>query len=67
MNMRTNVSSSFAIADSDLTRASQVPGSWMPLTARIGVAVNPRRWQTRAARGLSWHRAGMALRRELGR
>ena len=33
--------------------------SWLPVTG-VGRAVDPRRWQLRAARGFSWHASGMS-------
>jgi len=38
--------------------------AWPPVSSRPAYVVNPRWWQTRAARGLSWHRAGRALTRK---
>lgn len=67
MSTHTYVNSVLEPGDSDLTPASQGPGSWLPAAARCGATMNPRLWQTRAARGISWHRAGVALRREFAR
>jgi hypothetical protein len=46
---------------------THTPRSWLPSAVRSTSAVNPRFWQTRAARGLSWHRTGRAPRREIKR
>jgi len=48
----------------ELSVVAHRPRNWLPISSRGGYAVNPRWWQTRAARGLSWHRAGHALRRK---
>jgi hypothetical protein len=37
--------------------------SWLPNVAEA--AVETSRWQTRAARGFSWHRSGTAIHRRL--
>ncbi len=39
--------------------------SWLPYSALQAEAVDVSRWQTRAARGLSWHRSGKVLDRRL--
>jgi hypothetical protein len=38
-----------------------VERTWLPAFALHAVAVDTARWQTRAARGFSWHRSGTAL------
>jgi hypothetical protein len=41
--------------------------TWFPRSSRAASSVNPRIWQTRAARGFSWHRAGQATKRDIER
>jgi hypothetical protein len=38
-----------------------VQRTWLPAFALHSLAVDTARWQTRAARGFSWHRSGTAL------
>jgi hypothetical protein len=67
MNTKTDFTLSF---DPDAWESSVVahrPRSWLPSSVRSRQPVNPRSWQTRGARGLSWHRAGRALGRDLTR
>lgn len=33
--------------------------TWLPMQASRAQALDTARWQTRAARGLSWHRSGI--------
>jgi hypothetical protein len=63
MNSRSNFQLSF---DPDAWELSVVhrPREWLPASSRLGCVVNPRWWQTRSARGFSWHRAGCAVRRK---
>lgn len=63
MNCRSNFPLSF---DPDAWELSVVhrPRKWLPISSRLGCVVNPRWWQTRSARGFSWHRAGCAVRRK---
>ena len=63
MNSKSDIPLSFDPDAWDLSVVAHRPRSWLPLSSRAAYAVNPRCWQTRAARGLSWHRAGRALRR----
>jgi len=48
----------------ELSVVAHRPRSWMPSSNPVTLLVNPRFWQTRAARGFSWHRAGRAVKRE---
>jgi hypothetical protein len=38
--------------------SASVRKSWLPYSAMHTEVVDTSRWQTRAARGLSWHRSG---------
>ena len=48
----------------ELSVVSHRPRTWLPPSSRTANSVNPRIWQTRAARGFSWHRAGRAIKRD---
>ena len=48
----------------ELSVVAHQPRTWLPSSSRTVNAVNPQLWQTRAARGFSWHRAGRAVKRE---
>jgi hypothetical protein len=48
----------------ELSVVAYRPRTWLPSSSRTVNALNPRLWQTRAARGLSWHRGGRAVKRE---
>jgi hypothetical protein len=48
----------------ELSVVAHRPSSWLPRSSRTANTVNPQIWQTRAARGFSWHRAGRAIKRE---
>jgi len=48
----------------ELSVVAHRPRTWLPSSYRAAEALNPRLWQTRAARGLSWHRGGRAVKRE---
>jgi hypothetical protein len=39
--------------------------SWLPQVAQTMPPLDVSRWQTRAARGISWHRSGNAIHRRL--
>jgi hypothetical protein len=39
--------------------------SWLPQIAQEAETLDTSRWQTRAARGFSWHRSGTAIHRRL--
>jgi hypothetical protein len=67
MNAKTDFTLSFDPNAWEFSVVTHSPRSWLPSSVRSTSAVNPRFWQTRAARGLSWHRAGRAPRRELPR
>jgi len=67
MNAKTDLTLSFDPEAWEYSVVSYKPRSWLPSSIRSRQALNPRAWQTRAARGLSWHRAGRAQRRELAR
>ena len=44
----------------ELSVVAHRPRTWLP-SSRSANALNPRLWQTRAARGFSWYRAGRAV------
>jgi len=67
MNAKTDFTLSFDPDAWEYSVVTHEPRSWLPSSIRSRQALNPRAWQTRAARGLSWHRAGRAPRRELAR
>jgi hypothetical protein len=67
MNTKTHFTLSFDPDAWEFSVVTYAPRSWLPSSVRSTSAVNPRFWQTRAARGLSWHRAGRAPRRKLTR
>jgi hypothetical protein len=48
----------FAIDTSAAINGAAMPRSWLPATDVRTVAIDPRRWQSRAARGYSWHARG---------
>lgn len=50
----------------ELSVVTHRPRRWLPDSLPTVEPLNTYFWQTRAARGLSWHRAGRALRRERG-
>ena len=64
MNSKSDFPLSFDPDAWELSVVAHRPRNWLPVTSRPGYVVNPRCWQTRAARGLSWHRGGRALRRK---
>lgn len=51
----------------ELSVVSHTPRRWLPASLRAAEPLDPRFWQTRAARGFSWHRAGRVLRRQAAR
>ena len=48
----------------ELSVVEHRPRRWLPISGVPLYAVDPRGWQSRAARGFSWHRAGRALKRK---
>lgn len=48
----------FAIDTSSAMHGAAMSRSWLPATGVRTVVVDPRRWQSRAARGFSWHARG---------
>jgi hypothetical protein len=48
----------------ELSVVAHRPRTWLPSSNRTGNPLDPRLWQTRAARGFSWHRGGRAAKRE---
>lgn len=48
----------FALDASAATGGTTMSRSWLPATGVRTVVVDPRRWQSRAARGFSWHARG---------
>jgi hypothetical protein len=67
MNAKTDFTLSFDPEAWEVSVVSYTPRSWLPSSVPSRQAINPRAWQTRAARGLSWHRTGRAPRRERSR
>jgi hypothetical protein len=63
MNAKADFSLSFDPDAWEFSVVTHTPRSWLPASLRSTSAVNPRLWQSRAARGLTWHRAGRAPRR----
>jgi hypothetical protein len=64
MNTKTDFTLSFDPEAWEFSVVSHTPRRWLPSSVPSRQAVNPRAWQTRAARGLSSHRTGRAPRRE---
>jgi hypothetical protein len=64
MNAKSDPTLSFDPDAWALSVVAHRPRTWLPRANRTAHAVNPRIWQTRAARGFSWHRTGRAIRRE---
>jgi hypothetical protein len=64
MNSKSNFRLSFDPDAWELSVVAHRPRKWPPISSRAGYGVNPHCWQTRSARGFSWHRAGRAVRRE---
>jgi hypothetical protein len=67
MKTKTDFTLSFDPDAWEFSVVTHTPRSWLPSSVRSRQPVNPGSWQTRGARGLSWHRAGRALRRDLTR
>ena len=66
MNNRADVSVRFEPETLGLATAEAAPRTWLPASlSRPGTVLDPALWQTRAARGFSWHRAGRAPKRLL--
>lgn len=64
MNNRTDMSVRFEPETLGLATVEVAPRTWLPFSlSQPGPALDPALWQTRAARGLSWHRAGRAPKR----
>lgn len=64
MNKRADAFARFEPETLGLATVEITPRTWLPLSgARFIPALDPALWQTRAARGLSWHRAGRAPKR----
>jgi hypothetical protein len=64
MNSKSNFPLSFDPDAWELSVVVHRPRNWPPTSSRLGCVVNPRCWQTRSARGFSWHGAGCAVRRK---
>ena len=66
MNRKSDFALSFDPDAWELSVVAHRPRTWLPVSSGDGyVVVNPHCWQSRAARGLSWNRAGRALRRKI--
>jgi hypothetical protein len=64
MNNRADAFVRFEPETLGLAAVEVTPRSWLPFSdSRSAPVLDPALWQTRAARGLSWHRAGRAPRR----
>ena len=61
MNSKSTFPLSFDPDAWELSAVAHRPRKWLPISSRPGYGVNPRCWQTRSARGFSWHRAGCAV------
>jgi len=64
MNAKSDPTLSFDPDAWELSVVEHRPRTWLPSSNGSANAVNPRFWQSRAARGFSWHRAGRAIKRE---
>ena len=64
MNTKSYPTLSFDPEAWQLSVVAHRPRTWLPRSGRTANAVNPQVWQTRAARGFSWHRAGRAIKRD---
>jgi hypothetical protein len=64
MKARPDLTLSFEPDAWELSVVAHRPRTWLPSSNRTANAVNPRLWQTRAARGFSWHRGGRAVKKE---
>jgi hypothetical protein len=62
MNSKSHSPLSFDPDAWELSVVAHRPRTWLPVSS--GPVVNPRHWQTRAARGFTWHRTGRALKRK---
>ena len=67
MNAKSDPTLSFDPDAWELSVVAHRPRTWLPPSHRSVNAVNPRLWQTRAARAFSWNRAGRALQRQTPR
>ena len=65
MNSKADFPLSFDPDAWELSVVAHRPRSWLPVSNGHGSVVNPLWWQSRAARGFSWNRAGRALRRKI--
>jgi hypothetical protein len=63
MRIKSDPTLSFDPEAWELSVVAHRPRTWLPSSSRTVNAVNPRLWQTRAARGFSWHRVGRAVKR----
>jgi hypothetical protein len=64
MNAKSDPTLSFDPDAWELSVVTHRPRTWLPTSHRTADAVNPRLWQTRGARGFSWHRGVRAVKRE---
>jgi hypothetical protein len=60
MNSKSHFPLSFDPDAWELSVVAHRPRTWLPVASRPGQIVNPRWWQSRAARGLTWNRTGRA-------
>jgi hypothetical protein len=66
VNKRADVFARFEPETLGLATLEVTPRTWLPFSmSQPDRALDPALWQTRAARGLSWHRAGRAPKRLL--
>jgi hypothetical protein len=64
MKVKPDLTLSFDPDAWELSVVAHRPRTWLPSSSLTANAVNPRLWQTRAARGFSWHRGGRAVKWE---
>ena len=64
MNKRANAIVRFEPESLGLVPVTVTAPTWLPFSSSGSrPALNPALWQTRAARGFSWHRAGRTAKR----
>jgi len=65
VNNRADVSVRFEPETLGLATVEVAPRTWLPVSlSQSGRVLDPALWQTRAARGLSWHRTGRVPKRQ---
>jgi hypothetical protein len=56
--MKRDIDQFFSIDATGGVNGPAASRAWLPVTNVSTVSVDPRRWQSRAARGYSWHARG---------